>query len=68
MGTITRAVHIEAHVYPTTMQDTPAGKEEVAAIADFIRAIESAAAKYLPYAGHTIKIVEERVSEIRGGR
>ena len=66
--TITKAIHIEAHVYPTTLQDTVAGQEEVEAIRSFVKAIEDAAKKHLPYAGHNLTITEERVSDIRGGR
>lgn len=68
MATITRVIHIEAHVYPTTMQDTRAGKEEVQSIREFVSAIEQAAAKYFGAASHHIKITEERESGIRGGR
>lgn len=68
MATITKVIHIEAHFYPTMMQETRAGREEVANIRAFVTAIEEAAAKFISYAGHTIKITEERASEIRGGR
>ena len=66
--TRTKAIHIEAHIFPTSLQDTPAGKEDVEKVHDFINAVEAAAAKFMPYAGHEIKITEERVSATRGGR
>ena len=68
MATIVKEIRIKARIYPTPMQDVPAGKEEVAAIRSFIAAIEAAVAKHLPYAGHEIKIREKRGSDIRGGR
>jgi hypothetical protein len=66
--TRTKAIHIEAHIFPTSLQDTLAGEEEVKKVHDFIQAVEAAAAKFMPHAGHEIKITEERVSETRGGR
>jgi hypothetical protein len=66
--THTKAIHIEAHIFPTSLQDTLAGEEEVEKVYDFIKAVEAAAAKFMPYAKHELKITEERVSATRGGR
>ena len=54
-----RAIHIKSHIYFTTMQDTPAGKQEIEKGREFIRAIEEAASKFLPSGRHSLKIKEE---------
>lgn len=59
-------IHLEASIYPTTMQNVPAGVEEVEKIWQFVNAVEAAAKKYLPFAPHKITITEQRNHEIRG--
>ena len=65
---IIKAIHIEAHIYPTTLQDTQAGKDELQAIRDFIDGIGKLAEEKLPFASHSITITEERTRKIKGGR
>lgn len=63
-----KAIHIEAHVFPTDWQDTPAGKEEVARIREFTNRLEALAQEMLPGASFKMTITEERQREVRGGR
>ena len=55
-----KAIHIEAHIYPTTMQEVPAGKDELTAIENFTTEIRALAKKHLPGGRSVIKITEER--------
>lgn len=60
-----KAIKVSMVAYPATMQDTLAGVQEVINIQKFVSAVEEAALKFLPRFRSTVKIEEERESEIR---
>jgi len=61
-----RSIIVKAKIYPwQSLQDTPAGQEQIKNARKFIEEIERLAAKHLPANNHSLKIKEKYHTEDR---
>ncbi len=61
---VLKSIIVTAKIYPwTSLQDTPAGQEQIAKARKFIGEIEKLAIKYLPENNHSLNVKEKYTTE-----